>query len=122
MKRTIQAIVLACAVSMQSAVWAQTVEIHHRRPSGGIAMCWIDFDGNGVFTGGLYCKDLGIGTPPQNARWVEDRNDLLVPGGVQHIQDRERGQAGRAICYRKYNRTGQFYTNAYCYRGLGGAG
>ncbi|WP_163666863.1 hypothetical protein [Adonisia turfae] len=107
---------------MQSAVLAQTVTIHNRRASGGIAMCWINFNRDGVFTGGLYCQDLGIGTPPQNARWVEDRRDLLVVGGVQHIQDRTPGRSGRAICYRGYDGAGQFYTNAYCYRGLGGAG
>ena len=110
----------------------QPVTIHAPNPhiagqarNSQTAICWIEYDANGLFTSSPWCqRHLPVGTyehPSQNRRQRTSQPQLVV-GGTAIIQDRIVGQPGTAVCFLEFDSRNIFVTIPWCERGRGGTG
>ncbi|MFG6101140.1 hypothetical protein U2F10_02730 [Leptothoe sp. EHU-05/26/07-4] len=106
------------------AVLAQSVTIHpanvhiaDQTIGSNTAMCWIDFNSQGIFVGQPWCQvHLPARSGPRTNR------QYLVEGSSAVINDRIPGQPGRAVCTVNFDSRGTLMTVPLCYRGLSGGG
>lgn len=92
------------------------VHIQNETRGSSTAMCWIDFDAQGIFTSNPWCQ---VHLP---RRGRQTNREYLKIGESVTIHDRTPGQPGTAVCTVNFDRQSRLTTVPDCHRGYGGSG